>query len=994
MCRIACGTLLSALNLAPLVAAIDVRVNENREWIKALRNHAEKWKVHFESYLDKAKKIISEHPLLCLSAALIPALLFVVFKYRSSFNVPLYDAVHASAALSGKRFLHKHRCVKCDKVFEHAHVIGDVVESIFNLPVCGDCSLTFKANYDCDSNCVIISSGEGSYRRELNDVFTQEEIEAIRVSRRKDVRDYMICPELSCSGDPKTVGKKVRSIQLSASGDPRTAKLKISRIQSCPIEAEFRADEAANEVSEKIRANMYNIELGDGIVFPFSVKLMFIVGRVGLTVAHLIPFLQNCSHVRISNSFHKEGYVVAVSDLKWERVVDVSGDFKDQLLIEFPLRVSMHQDLMKHIAQSNDMKAKRFSFVLVNPSFNSMVYLKYGLAEAHDVPIVYEDDTRGQEARYSLRKHYQYAIETTSGDCGSVMIGIGHTIQHKILGLHVAGSPGVGYASPLNVVDIQRALALFPKHAQIGLDLSDAVAKFDTSIELPEGNFQPLGKPLYQIPRPVKSVLRPSLISGSISELTTAPSVLKPVVVNGKWIDPLMQGLKKAGQIPPALNVQILKACANDVSRMICTNIDDDHKRVFTNFEAVAGLEGDPFACGITRTTSPGYPLMKETGKFAGKQKWLGSDEYKLDPDIEKEMDRIVEKAKANERSPTIWTDTLKDERRPLEKVRQAKTRVFSAGPMCYTLVFRKYFLGFAAHCSKNRIQNEIAVGTNVYSLDWTRIAEHIQSKGKKVIAGDFSNFDGTLVAEILYAVLDIVNDFYDDCDENKQIRSVLWCEIVNSIHVFGNSVYSWTHSQPSGCPLTAIINSIYNSISMRYVWMKAVPEHFQNMKEFNEHVAMIAYGDDNIVNIADVMIENFNQVSIAEGYKLLGMVYTDEAKSGELIPYRYIDQISFLKREFVFDPVTSLYRAPLAMSTVLEMMNWIRGDVDQLDRTVENVETAMFELSLHPDEIFELISARARKACSHLAHRPQILTLFEYRTSVMVKMRGLCAAS
>lgn len=74
--------------------------------------------------------------------------------------------------------------------------------------------------------------------------------------------------------------------------------------------------------------------------------------------------------------------------------------------------------------------------------------------------------------------------------------------------------------------------------------------------------------------------------------------------------------------------------------------------------------------------------------------------------------------------------------------------------------------------------------------------------------------------------------------------------------------------------------------------------------------------------------------------------------------------------------------------------MGWIRGDVDQLDRTIENVETAMFELSLHPDEIFELISARARKACSHLAHRPQILTLFEYRTSVMVKMRGLCAAS
>jgi hypothetical protein len=45
---------------------------------------------------------------------------------------------------------------------------------------------------------------------------------------------------------------------------------------------------------------------------------------------------------------------------------------------------------------------------------------------------------------------------------------------------------------------------------------------------------------------------------------------------------------------------------------------------------------------------------------------------------------------------------------------------------MCYTLVFRKYFLGFAAHCARNRIDNEIAVGTNVYSMDWHHIAERM----------------------------------------------------------------------------------------------------------------------------------------------------------------------------------------------------------------------------------------------------------------------------
>jgi hypothetical protein len=312
---------------------------------------------------------------------------------------------------------------------------------------------------------------------------------------------------------------------------------------------------------------------------------------------------------------------------------------------------------------------------------------------------------------------------------------------------------------------------------------------------------------------------------------------------------------------------------------------------------------------------------------------------------------------------------------------------------MCYTLVFRKYFLGFAAHCAKNRIQNEIAVGTNVYSMDWHRIAERMQSKGKKVIAGDFSNFDGTLVSEFLWAILDIINQFYDDGEENLLIREVLWCEIVNSVHVFGNSVYIWTHSQPSGCPLTAIINSIYNSLSMRYVWMLVVPQELKNMQAFQRNVAMIAYGDDNIVNISDRIIEIFNQVTIAIGYAEFGMTYTDEAKSGQLIPFRSLDDISFLKRTFLRDPF-GMYRAPLFLDTVLEMTNWIRGDLDEELKTCENLETAAFELSLHPDAVFHEWIPKFRAAGKTLENQPQLLTLPEYRTSALLKIQGLCAAS
>ena len=108
-------------------------------------------------------------------------------------------------------------------------------------------------------------------------------------------------------------------------------------------------------------------------------------------------------------------------------------------------------------------------------------------------------------------------------------------------------------------------------------------------------------------------------------------------------------------------------------------------------------------------------------------------------------MDLSEQNAKLGIRTQTLWIDTLKDERRPLEKVRIGKTRVFSAGPMDFVILFRKYFLGFNAHCMANMITNEMAVGINVYSPRWHVLAKNLQKKGPHVVAGDFSNFDGSL---------------------------------------------------------------------------------------------------------------------------------------------------------------------------------------------------------------------------------------------------------
>jgi hypothetical protein len=180
----------------------------------------------------------------------------------------------------------------------------------------------------------------------------------------------------------------------------------------------------------------------------------------------------------------------------------------------------------------------------------------------------------------------------------------------------------------------------------------------------------------------------------------------------------------------------------------------------------------------------------------------------------------------------------------------------------------------------------------------------------------------------------------------------------------------------------------------MRYVWMEVMPDEYKNMRSFNKHVAMVSYGDDNLINISDAVIEFFNQITIAAGYEKLGMIYTDESKSGDMVPYRRLEECNYLKRGFVFSEDEMKWLAPLDLSTILEMTNWIRGDDDPLECTLVNVETSIYELSYHGEEVYDFWKRKYFNACKSLARMPHIPLYREIREEEMRKygaMHPLC---
>jgi len=797
----------------------------------------------------------------------------------------------------------------------------------------------------------------------------------------------------------KTEGRKYDAARTSQKKTYRTENR-----QTRGMTSEAVYDQNQNEIiHKKLLRNMYRVYVPSSNThseWKPIVNITFVKDRKAIVPTHAVSRIRAVPKIKIRNTHCKDGLVFDTTQLDFAPILasrvaaDIRGTpnlEKDASIIQFPIHLPMHR-CITHLFVTNQelstIQSCRATLVTYRDQFDDIVFEPHTFPEvkARDTFSYQHDEINGKERVIALRDCWEYQADTAPGDCGSPLVLSSPLVKRKIVGFHIAGCPGKGVSNSLSAADLERAFGSDSNDWRSHCTQVAAYVNEDKEPTLPKGDFIPIGKIDRNMRGNGKTKLRESPLQGALTfndgACTTAPAALSRIRVDGVLVDPLEKGLRKCGVPTKHIDENVLDSACISFSSKLYDNIDPRHKTVLTHEESISGLPNDNYAEPINRRSSPGWPWINDAKGTLGKTKWLGDgEEYIYDnEELCQAINLRIENAKKGIRTPTYWIDTLKDERRPLEKVALGKTRVFAAGAMDYVIAFRRYFLGFNAHIMKEKIDNEIAVGINVYSPDWCRLGKYLQRQGQKVIAGDFSNFDGTLNPQILHKICDLINDWYDDGEENARVRKVLWEEIVSSHHIFEDNVYSWTHSQPSGNPATVIINSCYNSISMRVVWlniMKNTP--FPSLAHFNKYVNMISFGDDNVLNINDEVIAYFNQITIAEGYADIGMTYTDEGKTGELVSHRSLSDVKFLKRGFYETEGTIL--APLDLDVIMEMCLWVKTDVNVVENTITNVETALRELSLHPRHVFDVNSKDLIRACrANLPRQPQLFSYADYR--------------
>jgi hypothetical protein len=160
--------------------------------------------------------------------------------------------------------------------------------------------------------------------------------------------------------------------------------------------------------------------------------------------------------------------------------------------------------------------------------------------------------------------------------------------------------------------------------------------------------------------------------------------------------------------------------------------------------------------------------------------------------------------------------------------------------------------------------------------------------------------------------------------------------------------------SNPSGNPLTVILNGIVNSIRMRYVYYMLSPD--KTLIDFKENVSLMTYGDDNIMSVND-NAKWFNHTAIADMFAELDIVYTMADKEAKSVPFINIKDASFLKRTWRFEERLGCMVAPLDHDSIEKMlMVWNRSkSVTAEAQGISVISTALREYFFYGEDVFNV---------------------------------------
>lgn len=605
---------------------------------------------------------------------------------------------------------------------------------------------------------------------------------------------------------------------------------------------------------------------------------------------------------------------------------------------------------------------------------------------------------------------FTYATPTFKGLCGA-MIFTGSK-NPQLIGMHVAGNPktDVGAAVFLSNNDIRAAMD-YPKEViNICADTNprDEILKVDVGTK-PEAhtlnpvhtlvsnhNFHVYGETNLPKSR-FKTEIRPSIFSLKLKEIAGLEP--KHGAPRRDAVRPTrLRHIDNVTKILPSPDQKFVDYAVKDFKAKLEQTIFKEGSLFAEKIHPITyedALNGVPGVHGydcINPNTGISFPLSGPKHKFFKKNDELYDSvgishkyvnkidlgdgkvryEYTLEFDPEKanirdEVDHYLESFVNGESVKVVFRTNIKDEPVTWKKIEDNKLRIFAGAPVSLVIVSRILTLTLLNAMSHFPKEFESAVGIDAAGKDWEYLANYLKSKsgGTRCGDGDFSAYDQKLRPEFTLAAFEIIKWLLLKSGASDDVLKALdgvateCCFPVYEIEALLIQTFG---SGPSGHPLTVIINGLANALYMRYAYYSmhysASGKVFTQIPLFHERVALITYGDDNDWD-ASSEEELFNMQSIAEELSKIGLSYTDATKKVSLVPYKPLEECSFLKRSFHYHEELGAIVGALEIDSINKSLLLSRKPAKGLPYPVAQIgaqvlSSALKEAYLHGPEVYD----------------------------------------
>ncbi len=525
---------------------------------------------------------------------------------------------------------------------------------------------------------------------------------------------------------------------------------------------------------------------------------------------------------------------------------------------------------------------------------------------------------------------------TNVGDCGMPLLTIGSPCA-AIVGLHMMGTPsGQVWATRLTTELVDKAVMHFEMpilQCRVPQISGESKKKNITGLRpwsplrwVEEGSLRVFGSYDEYQPTPRSKVTKTLLSDIIIKEKNWEVDAAVPQMKDWRpWRHALVDVVQqKHGSIDTSKLKQCARAFADDILDGLSPK-QLEEIQVLSDKATINGIPGVKFIDKMNFKSSIGEPYRR-----AKKHYLRGPIGDKIfDPEIQARIDDIIRGYEDGICSGTIFGGQIKDEVRPHKKVDLGKLRIFLSGAGDWCFVVRKYLLTTVKLMQENPFLFECSPGCAAQSAEWEQYYDFLTQFGRdRMIAGDYGSFDKNMEAILILMAFWVLIQVHKKAGWTDEECLPLWCIAEDTAYAycnFGGDLVQFFGSNPSGHPLTVIINCLVNALYMRYCFAELCPDEgstYDKARKFKQFVALLTYGDDNTMGVSR-KIDWFNHTAIQKVLASIGVKYTMADKEAESRPFIDIREVSYLKRKWRWDEDIGAVVCPLEESSIHKMLTW-----------------------------------------------------------------------